>query len=64
MDKISNKYIKRKSVANTYRLALRSHEGFNVKKVDNAIIDRWSIVALQYIKNLAWDINKYSVKTL
>lgn len=46
----------RKEVATVYSWALRSSEETEWGKVNRAIIDRWSMSALEYIKNLAWKI--------
>ncbi|MGR3220744.1 MAG: hypothetical protein ACUZ8H_13145 [Candidatus Anammoxibacter sp.] len=41
-------------VAGTYRLAVKSHSGFNVKSVNAAITDRWSAEELGIILKYAW----------
>lgn len=45
----------RRDIAQTYALALRSSERDTIdwKKVNRAIIDKWCINALEYIKKLA-----------
>ena len=43
-----------KDIAQTYALALRSEEFVDWKKINNMIIDRWSITGLERIKKLAW----------
>lgn len=56
---IENKKFKRKNIAKTYALILR--DNFNKvdwKKINTAIIDRWSTAGLIYIKNLAWSPEK------
>ncbi len=47
---------KRKDVAKSYALTLRSSErpSVNWKKVNAAIIARWSLSALAWIKRQAW----------
>jgi hypothetical protein len=51
--------IKRKDIAITYRLAMEAdrdgREKINWGKVNHAIITRWSLSGLQYIKKLAWE---------
>ena len=54
LDEIANKAVKRRDIAKTYALALRSSEETDWPKVNRAIIDRWSVSGLEYIKNLAW----------
>lgn len=55
---ISDKLFKRIEVAKTYALAIRSEENrldqINWAKVNRAIIDRWSLSGLRYIKHIAW----------
>lgn len=53
LGEIADKRIKRKSVAMTYALAMRSSEAVDWARVNKAIIKRWSISALTYIKELA-----------
>ena len=56
LDEIADPRMKRLDVAKTYCLALRSSERDQVdwKKVNQAIIDRWSCFALAWIKEQAW----------
>lgn len=56
LDEIANPEIKRKDVAQTYRLALQSAERDTIDwaKVNQAIIQRWSRSALHWIKEQAW----------
>lgn len=44
----------RRDVAKTYALALRSSEPTDWEKVNRAIIERWSLHALGWIKDQAW----------
>ncbi|HVH80111.1 MAG TPA: hypothetical protein VM782_12020 [Stellaceae bacterium] len=50
---IADPQMKRRDVAMTYRLALRS-EGVNWPRVNAAIIGRWSMRSLSQIKDFAW----------
>ena len=52
--------MKRKNIAKTYALALRSSECGLIDwlKVNRAIIDRWSFSALKYIKDMAHEETK------
>ena len=54
LSEIADKIFKRKDVAMTYRLAIDSSEGVNWEKVNRAIMNRWSVSGLVYIKTLAW----------
>lgn len=45
----------RDMVAKTYSYLLRGNE-FDVRKVNLAIIERWSPAALRYIKEKAWKL--------
>lgn len=51
----------RTDVAKTYALALRSRDSKKIDwaKVNQAIIDRWSGSALNWIKRKAWDGSCY-----
>lgn len=53
------KGITRKSIAMTYRLAMEQEkdpdgEKIDWEKVNRAIVERWSLSGLKFIKNLAW----------
>jgi len=54
LDEIKDKRFKQKDIAKTYALALRSSFQTDYKKVNQAIIDRWSVSGLIRIKELAW----------
>jgi len=54
LSEIADKRFKRKDIAMTYALALCSSEETNWKTVNKAIVERWSMSGLRYIKNLAW----------
>lgn len=54
LDEISNKKFRQKDIAITYRLSLMSSDPTDYKKVNRAIIDRWSISGLTRIKEMAW----------
>ncbi len=41
-------------IAQTYALALRSEEHVDWKRINEIIIDRWSIAGLERIKKLSW----------
>lgn len=52
---IADRQFKRRDVAKTYALALRSSELVDWGRVNCAIITRWSPSGLEYIKRLAWN---------
>ena len=54
LDEIKDKRFNQKSIAMTYHLALRSSDKTDFKKVNRAIIDRWSVSGLNRIKEMAW----------
>ena len=55
LDEIKDIKFKRKNIAKTYALAIKSSEdSINWKIINEAIINRWSRSGLEYIKNLAW----------
>ena len=46
----------RKDIALTYALALVSEDGTKWMEVNQAIIERWSLSGLKYIKQQAWKL--------
>jgi hypothetical protein len=56
LEEIANPAMKRLDVAKTYRLILHSGdiERVNWRAVNAAIIERWSVSALEWIKGFAW----------
>ena len=62
LNEIGMPEMKRDDVALTYALAMRSSEETDWKAVNEAIIERWSMSALRYIKERAWGINEGRVR--
>ena len=58
IEEIGKKQFKRNNVAISYALCIVSLEKVNWTKVNNLIIERWSISGLEYIKKKAWKIIK------
>ena len=58
LSEIAMPEVKRNSVALTYALAMRSSEATDWKAVNEAIIKRWSVAGLTYIKERAWKIRE------
>lgn len=54
LGEIANKQMKRRDVAKTYALALQSSDETDWRQVNEAIIARWSMHALTWIKDQAW----------
>lgn len=54
LEEIANPKMRRRDVALTYRLALRNADRVDWRKVNEAIISRWSVSALAWIKEFAW----------
>jgi len=52
---ISNKKLKQKDIAQTYALIIRSGEKVDWKKINTAIVNRWSMSGLKKIKEMAWN---------
>lgn len=48
--------IKRNDVALTYAFGLRGSEDVDWKRVNAAILERWSMAGLVYIKERAWKL--------
>jgi hypothetical protein len=54
LNEIADPRMKRDDVALTYAFAIRQRAEMDWSKVNHAIIDRWSLSALKYIKERAW----------
>lgn len=54
LDEIADPRLKRADVALTYALAMRSVADIHWQRVNEAIIERWSMSALCWIKERAW----------
>lgn len=56
LGEIADPRMKRRDVAKTYALAMKSSECDTIdwSLVNRAIVDRWSPYALEFIKGLAW----------
>jgi hypothetical protein len=55
LKEIADPSMTRRDVALTYGLAIRSgKERVDWPKVNRAIVDRWSLSALEWIKDFAW----------
>lgn len=55
LEEIADPRMKRKDVAVTYGLAIRSADETDWPRVNAAIIERWSKAALNTIKKWAWE---------
>jgi hypothetical protein len=64
LQEIGDKRMKRRDVAQTYALALKSSERDSIDwgKVNRAIIARWSMHALTWIKERAWSGKAFEEK--
>ena len=56
LGEIADSAMRRLDIAKTYRLILASgdQDRVNWRTVNTAIIDRWSVSALEWIKNWVW----------
>lgn len=56
LSEIADSAMRRLDIAKTYRLILASgdQDRVNWRTVNTAIIDRWSVSALEWIKNWVW----------
>jgi hypothetical protein len=54
LSEIADPRMKREDVALTYAFGLRQPNEVDWPRVNNAIIDRWSMNALKWIKTYAW----------
>lgn len=56
---IADRRLTRDDVAATYALALGAREGVvDWSKINHAIIERWSMSALRYVKEKAWRLRR------
>lgn len=55
---IEDAAMKREDVALSYAMGLRAPDEVDWSKVNHAIIDRWSLSALKWIKERAWKLAK------
>ena len=67
LNEIQQKECKRKDIALTYYLCMVSSENIDSenidwKKVNEAIINRWSFSGLEYIKNEAWKWHEKKIR--
>jgi len=60
LKEITDSQFKRRDIAQTYALALRSSEPTDWGRVNKAILERWSRSGLEYIKRLAWSGKAFS----
>ena len=56
LQEIEDKRIYRNSISLTYAFALRADENIDWTKINQAILKRWSMAGLKYIKERAWKI--------
>ena len=56
LQEIDDKNFTRDSVAITYAFCIDSTENPDFAKINRAIVKRWSLSALEYIKNEAWKL--------
>lgn len=54
LGEIADPRMKRNDVAATYAFAIRQRDEVDFAVVNRAIVDRWSLSALTYIKERAW----------
>lgn len=54
LEEIADKSVTRRQVALTYRLAFRDQDKVDWLTVNRAIVDRWSMSALDWIKKFAF----------
>jgi hypothetical protein len=56
LDEIANPARKRRDVAATYALAMNDMEDVDWPLVNRAIMERWSLAGLRYVKATAWKL--------
>ena len=62
LEEIADSYFNRNGIALTYALALKSSDPTDWAKVNAAILERWSLSGLGYIKKRAWDLVDGKIK--
>lgn len=65
LTEIANKKCKRRDVAQTMALALKSSEANSINwgKIGQAVIDRWSLATWVWIKDQAWSGKCFEERT-
>lgn len=58
LEEIADPKMTRRQVALTYGLAMRSQDRVDWGTVNRAIVDRWSLSALDWIKQFAWKLDR------
>ena len=56
LQEIADKVFKRNSVAVTYAFCIKQYSECDFAVIGDAIVARWSLSGLEYIKKRAWDI--------
>lgn len=56
LQEIADKDFTRDNVATTYAFCIASLDNTKFGRINKAIVERWSLSALDYIKNKAWKI--------
>ena len=62
MQEIENKQCGRLDIAKLYWLALRCNDDIDWRRINSAILERWSYSALEWIKRQAWSGKCFSEK--
>jgi len=63
LSELDDKTTTRKDVAKSYALLMKHGHNPDWEIINKAIIDRWSISALNYIKDLAWSGKAFNDQT-
>jgi len=58
LQEIADKDVSRDSIAITYACCMDSTENSDFAKINRAIVKRWSLSALAYIKKEAWELKE------
>ena len=56
LEEINTKAFKQKDIAQTYSFVIKQNYPIDIKKINKAIVNRWSLSGLNTIKKLAWKI--------
>lgn len=58
LEEVADKRMKRRDLAMSYALALRTPEEVDWSRVNAAILGRWSVAGLKWIKTHAWRLHE------
>ena len=58
LEEIEDRRLHQRDIAATYALAINTYDEVDWRRVNTAIIDRWSMSGLQRVKAMAWRLRR------